>query len=324
MMSQSPVQAEKLLPVGSHPTPLGAPHFPDRLHAFVWRNWQLVEPDRLAQLVGTSTANLVAIATSMGLPSDSPISPLMRKRGYITLVRRNWHLLPYDQLLTLLGMSGDELAFSLYEDDGLYLKLGSLKPKCSPLRYRNPDARARTREAEIKHIVEQHFGNLLSSATEPRFHFVEQLAQPEEKVTKRDPTKQDSQQGLRLIYSYFGGYGDALIDIAMDPYPDGLLAKLADLGVNGVWLHVVLRQLTPGGEHFPEFGDDHEKRLASLKRLSQRAKQHGIGVYLYVNGMGITHPAGRHRWKDRRILNFSRRPRSTSKTSLGVGQAARP
>src|SRR5579884_4445528 len=30
------------LPVGSAPAPVALPHFPDRLHAFVWRNWPLV------------------------------------------------------------------------------------------------------------------------------------------------------------------------------------------------------------------------------------------------------------------------------------------
>ena len=30
------------LPRGTAPRPVPFPHFPDRLHAFVWRNWQLV------------------------------------------------------------------------------------------------------------------------------------------------------------------------------------------------------------------------------------------------------------------------------------------
>ena len=283
MFSQFSVQAESSLPVGSHPTALDTPHFPNRLHAFVWRNWQLVEPSRLAKVVDTSTENIVAIAKSMGLPTSKTVCSEMLEQGYITIVRRNWHLLPYDQLLTLLDKSSEEFEFSLREDDGLFMKLGSLKPKCPPLRYSKPDSRARTRAAEIKSIVEQHFGNQLSSVSEPRFHFVEQLAQIEEEKPKREPKNHGSEQGLRLIYSYFGGYGDPLSDSAMDPYPEGLLAKLADLGVNGVWMHVVLRQLAPGGPHFPEFGDGHERRLANLRRLVKQTKKYGIRVYLYLN-----------------------------------------
>ena len=88
---------------------------------------------------------------------------------------------------------------------------------------------------------------------------------------------------MRLIYSYFGSYGDPLSDPTQDPYPDGLLAKLADMGVNGVWLHVMLRQLAPGGDQFTEFGEGHEQRLANLRQLVDRARRHGIGVYLYIN-----------------------------------------
>ena len=94
--------AQDLLPRGSHPLALDTPHFPDRMHAFVWRNWQLVDPGRLAKVLGTTPENVTRIATSMGLPAATFVEPHMLDRGYISLVRRNWHLLPYDQLLQLL------------------------------------------------------------------------------------------------------------------------------------------------------------------------------------------------------------------------------
>ena len=78
-------------------------------------------------------------------------------------------------------------------------------------------------------------------------------------------------------------YGDPLSDSQLDPYPDGFLQRLSAVGVNGVWLHVVLRNLAPGGTAFPEFGADHERRLANLRILVQRAKRYGVGVYLYMN-----------------------------------------
>ena len=34
---------------------------------------------------------------------------------------------------------------------------------------------------------------------------------------------------------------------------------------------------------FPEFGADHERRLANLRILVERARKYGIGVYLYIN-----------------------------------------
>jgi hypothetical protein len=85
------------------------------------------------------------------------------------------------------------------------------------------------------------------------------------------------------LYSYFGSFGDPLAGAGLDPYPEGLLARLAEQGVNGVWLHVVLRQLAPGGDAFPEFGAGHEARLKNLAALAARAKKHGIKIYLYMN-----------------------------------------
>ncbi|MBA3482227.1 MAG: hypothetical protein H0T51_10470, partial [Pirellulales bacterium] len=84
-------------------------------------------------------------------------------------------------------------------------------------------------------------------------------------------------------YSYCAMFGDSLSDPRLDPYPDALLRLLAEHGVNGVWLHTVLRQLAPGGRHFPELGEGHEKRLKNLRNLVERARRHGIDVYLYIN-----------------------------------------
>jgi hypothetical protein len=279
----SPACGEGSLPVGSSPPRISAPHFPDRLHAVIWRNWQLVEPARIAKTVGAAEDDITRIAASMGLPPAGSVPADLRRRGYITILRRNWHLLPYDQLLTLLDMTSDQLAFALREDDFLYTKLGGLKPRCDLLVYRRPDAAAAARAAEIKRVVEQHFGGKLVEAGEPRFGFIDTLSRtdPAIKRVPADPVR--IERGLRLVYSYFGGYGDPLADASLDPYPEGLLARLADVGVNGIWLHVVLRQLAPGGPQFPEFGQGHEGRLAGLRRLVERAKRHGIGVYLYIN-----------------------------------------
>src|SRR6185437_6756994 len=84
-------------------------------------------------------------------------------------------------------------------------------------------------------------------------------------------------------YSYFGVFGDPLINTSLDPYPDGLLARLAAVGVNGVWMHVVLNQMASGGKDFPEFGAGHEQRIANLQKIVTRAKKYGIQIYLYIN-----------------------------------------
>jgi len=86
----------------------------------------------------------------------------------------------------------------------------------------------------------------------------------------------------RFCYSYFALYGDPLLDPALDPYPDGYLARLAASGVDGVWLQAVLARLAP----FPydaRQSQGYQTRLKNLRRLVERARRHGIGVYLYLN-----------------------------------------
>ena len=266
------------LPEGGAPPALGFPHFPDRQHAFVWRNWNLVEPARLAKVLRTSEANVAALAASMGLPPAAPVSPHWRTRGYITLVRRNWHLLPYDQLLELLDVTAEHLEHMLREDDFLFVKLGNHKPRCAPLVYATPDEKAAARAAAIRRLVAEQFGGEWARPGEPRFAFVERFAAPVD--APRPAAKSDAP---RFAYSYFAVFGDPLADPAVDPFPDALLQALADRGVNGVWLHVVLRDLAPGGDAFPEFGRGHERRLDNLRNLVRRAARFGVGIYLYIN-----------------------------------------
>ncbi|MEO6436195.1 MAG: hypothetical protein ABIP55_10625 [Tepidisphaeraceae bacterium] len=269
------------LPIGSNPPAISFPHFPDRLHALVWRNWDLVPTERIARTVGATEAQINAVAASMGLAPNRPVSPRYQKQVYITVVRRNWHLLSYDQLLTILDMTAEQLDFGLREDDFLFLKLGSAKPKCEPLRYAEPDEATKQHAAEIRAVAEKHFGDALKNPEEERFAFIERLSSVQGFSAAKPQAAED--QGLRFIYSYFGVFGDPLLDASMDPYPDGLLARLSEMGVNGVWLHVVLRQLAPGGAEFPEFGEGHEARLANLRKLVERGRRHGIAVYLYMN-----------------------------------------
>ncbi|HQK76364.1 MAG TPA: hypothetical protein PKZ25_09225 [Candidatus Hydrogenedentes bacterium] len=147
------------LPHGDAPPPVTFAHFPDTAHAFVWRNWNAVEPAKLAEVLGAPVEDITAMAVSMGLPAEPAVSPDLKKRGYATLIRRNWHLLPYEQLLQLVEMTPERLAFTLREEDFLWIKLGRLKPACPPVRYQKPDDAARARAAEIRAVVHEVFGD---------------------------------------------------------------------------------------------------------------------------------------------------------------------
>ncbi len=273
---------EPILPIGSAPAPITSRYFPDRVHEFVWRNWNAVEPAKLAMILGASELDVTALAESMGLPPAPTIPTEMMERGYLTLIRRNWHLLPYNQLLELLDMTPERLDHMLREEDFLWIKLGRLKPACEPLRFQAPDEAAQRRAAEIRHVVEAEFGDAIRRPGEPRFDFVRQLSAPIPNYTP--PQRENARAPVqRLVYSYVAVYGDPLLNPHLDPYPDGLLQRLSASGINGVWLQAVLRDLAPGGAAFPEFGAGHEERLGNLRALVERAAKFGINVYLYVN-----------------------------------------
>ena len=225
------VHAVVALPAGPSPEPVPLPHFPSRLYAFIWRNWPLVPAETLAKVVNATPDQVGAFAQSMGLARQPRITREQLERSSLTIIRRNWHLLPYGQLLTLLGWTEEQLAYTLREDDFLYIKLGSLKPRCAPIRYDKPEEASR-----IRGIVETEFKT--QKSREPLFAFLKDLSRS---GAANPPTT----TGLRLCYSYFALYGDPLLDPKLDPYPDGFLARLAASGVNAVWLQGVLQKLAP-------------------------------------------------------------------------------
>ncbi|MEO6808092.1 MAG: hypothetical protein ABI353_03140, partial [Isosphaeraceae bacterium] len=362
-------------------------HFPDRFHLFVWRNWELANVDRLAEVAGCRPEDVLAVGASMGLPTKPTLTADQLRRIYITAIRQNWYLLPKDQLIRLLGWTDETFQFTLKEDDFLDVKLGPT-PNCPPLVYEVPSAEAKQRSAEIKALVEAQMGSDLNTDGEPPFAFVSSLsstrftprrdpaARPkadqvdlsgwsvqggdsvDPRVVARlveylktamgaapDPGAQkvirlrldpeidkDGErfqvkveadrvevaahhpgsllQGIywlrdqmeehggpflttgvvervaafrpRYLYSYFALYGDPLMETDIDPFPSGLLEKLAKSGASGVWLQGVLNNLAPS-DAFPEFGKGAPQRLAALNRLVERASQYGMKVYLYLN-----------------------------------------
>ena len=161
----------------SAPQPIPEPHFPTRLHQFVWRNWELTNTERMAQILETSADNVLALGESMGLPAKVALTPDQLRRIYVTVIRQNWHLLPDEQLIGLLGWTRAGYDYHLKEDDFLWIKLGSRKPLCEKLIYRPITAQEAARAGEIKALVDRVFGKLLHQPTEAPFQFVQELSE---------------------------------------------------------------------------------------------------------------------------------------------------
>ncbi|MCK5853207.1 hypothetical protein KAH27_09300, partial [bacterium] len=82
-------------------------YFPTRMHAFIWRNWESVPLDRLAKVLNTTTEKVFKAGRAMGLPPYREPGPEFEQRGYISLIRRNWNLISYEQILTLLNWNAE-------------------------------------------------------------------------------------------------------------------------------------------------------------------------------------------------------------------------
>ncbi|MBQ9771267.1 MAG: hypothetical protein IJW23_05515 [Lentisphaeria bacterium] len=263
------------IPVGSVQKALDFPFFPAKHLAVIWHNWNLVAPARIAEVLETSEANVIADAEAMGLIRDDSKLEQFASRGYQTVIRTNWHLLDYEQMLKLLSWTADKLAFTLKEDDFLWVKLGCMKPSCGKVVYRELTAEEKARVAEIAQETAE-IRKAFPAEIEPHFAFLDNYG----KMESLGGGKAD---GLRLIYSYSAVYGDPFMDEKVDPYPDGLLKDYAAAGINAVWLPGLLYTLIPWVGENLEISKDWEKRLAGVRRIADRCAKYGIRLYLYLN-----------------------------------------
>jgi len=85
------------------------------------------------------------------------------------------------------------------------------------------------------------------------------------------------------IFRVFGTsyYRDEAME-APQTHTDERLEAVARMGYDGVWIHVELRELAPT-ELFRPYVHDVEKRLDALHTAAQRARKHGLGIWLYLN-----------------------------------------
>jgi len=312
------------LPTGEEKGAEPIPHFPNRTAAFVWRNWNLATLEAMARTLETTPEKIAQIADLLGLPpyKEPTWEP---DRVYITLTRRNWSILPYEQLLTLLDLEPIEFAEKLREDDFLWVKLGRLKPVCETLRFEEPNEADVAAMRQIAADVRETLGDELDAPETPRFAFLDELGTVDEAslaagkdlasgkcLTAKEGasvgensanddgnngndgdgavnknSKSVSENGAQFeicyLHSYFAVFGDPLLQDDAKLCPDGLLQKLSERGVNGVWLHALLRDLAPPTAEFPELGAKSDVRRATLRNLVKRAKKYGIDVYLYMN-----------------------------------------
>lgn len=242
-------------------------HFPTRHQAFIFRAYEYVPAEKIAQILNTSVENVRRAAHDMGLPEYDPGQTWL-ERGYITIIRRMWHVLPYSQLLELLGMDEPTFATILKEEDFLDVKLGD-KPICEPVVWRELTAGEMTATERIKDVM-----RTVDISGRAPFDF--EYSVPSIHFEGRERFK------TRMIYAFSGLYQHAF-DVDSRVYlSDELLGAYKSLGVNGIWTQGVLSQLS----EFPfdaSVSSGYEARLERLRALTERLAGYGIKLYLYIN-----------------------------------------
>ena len=76
---------------------------PTAWQTVIFRNFGYVKTERIAEVLGCDALTVNSEAARLGL-RDFGYADDFEKSGYITIIRNNWFLLPYDQLMTLLGI----------------------------------------------------------------------------------------------------------------------------------------------------------------------------------------------------------------------------
>ena len=242
---------------------------PQKWQTVILRNYGIVETERLALVLKTDEKTIVKEAQRLGLEKIK-FSPLWKKQGYITIIRNNWHLLPYPQLIQLLDTDEETLDYNLREDDFLNVKLGLLKSDCEQVFYSPLTNEEIEKTERIASII--------------KANFIDNYAQYFDFYPKNSPTyalKCDNNDFDRIVYSYSMLYGDTFLDGA-DTIDEGQLRLLQTMGVNGLWMQGVLSKLSP--YPFVEGEDDgYEIRRKNLNAMIEKCAKYGIGIYLYFN-----------------------------------------
>ncbi|MBQ7336566.1 MAG: hypothetical protein IJW92_08865 [Clostridia bacterium] len=242
-------------------------HFPSRLLAFLFRANEYLSDARVARLLGTTEENVRRVGAEMGLPKRDA-EALWLKKGYITVIKRFWHLLPYEQLMELLETDAASFATLLREEDFLDIKLKQ-KPRCERLCWHELTEEDHAGAKKIAAILSD-----VSTDGVPPFEFRYDL--PEIKFSGKPLFD------ARIVYPFSGLYLYAFDVDSREYCPDDMLRAYQKIGVNGIWLQAVLYQLTA----FPlesSLSKGYEARQARLRELTERCAKFGIKVYLYLN-----------------------------------------
>ncbi len=233
-------------------------------------NYGTVPNKNIAKVINATVNQVVENAVKLGL-GQIEFNPDWTEKGFVTIIRNNWDLLSKEEICTLLGISTIEFESLLKEYDFLDIKLGD-KPDTDNAVYFDLSEEQENITKNVKEIITK---NYVKAKVKP-FDFFSDYSPGYFNKDTNFVIKD------RFTSSYSARYSGALLDDELSDYSEDYLKKLSETGTNGIWLSDTLRNLA----EFPfdkALSPDYKKRVANLRKLTERCARYGINVYLYIN-----------------------------------------
>lgn len=243
-------------------------NFPAAWQTVIFRNYGMVRNERIAKVLGCDEQTVILEANRLGL-KDIVYNPVWEKKGHITIIRNNWFLLNYEQLLQLLDFTPERLEFSLKEDDFLYVKLGYDKPICPTVVY----TPLTNEQLEQTNLIGQFIQGLGGDEGKPFDFYSDNIVLE----------KTDSENNHTLfIHGYATPCGDVFMMDSSEYFSDEVLSQYQSFGINAIWQHATLSNLS----YYPFYEplcEGYKQRRKNLNNLIARCKKFGIKIILYIN-----------------------------------------
>ena len=238
---------------------------PTKWQTVILRNYGLVQTKNIAKVLRCSIKRIEIEAARLGIEKIQ-YTVLWREKSYLTIIRNNWNLLNYEQLLALLEMSEEELTYNLKNNDFLGVKLGSFKPEIESIYYSKLTKEEIKETRKVKRIISKYF--------------IENYASPFSfKYGKQRNSSCDKND--RIIYPYSLEYGDIFLKTSEIISKEELEAYSSS-GISGLWIGATLRDFC----YYPfskNLDKKYQKRRENLNKFIDTAKKCGLKVFLYLN-----------------------------------------
>jgi hypothetical protein len=205
--------------IGAETLPPDLEYFPSRLHAAVFRNWDIVPHERLARVLGTDTSRIQKLGKQLGLSVPKPLRAEEVSRNVEIVLRRNWAVFPRKQIEELLGFTPEQFDEFIGKEAFLPALLASPPAGLKTLQYEAPTPEAVRRAKWFANNVRRHVQEVSSTPEEPRLAYIEDLSRAHNpgdyiRGAKPEPGEVNLQRGWKI--ESFPGATDVLNNAAKD------------------------------------------------------------------------------------------------------------